>query len=93
LFDFGWLFEDVGILFVCVFGIWENAMMSARRTAQLGLGAACLTLVTSITVLVAGSVEPSNTGSVTPSVSSSHVTPLASGQLASFQSGRLSNAK
>jgi len=52
-------------------------MLSPRHLAQLGLSAACLTLVTSITVLVAGA---SDTGRSTSEQSTaSHVTPLATG--------------
>jgi hypothetical protein len=60
-------------------------MLSPRRIAQLGLSAACLTLVTSITVLVAGasdrktSAQPATDGPA-------QVTPLATGQLDSMQS-------
>jgi hypothetical protein len=68
-----------------VSGIWENAMMSARRTAQLGIVAASLLLVSSITVLVAGSVDQPETQSSPVDSSSSHVTPLATDQLAGFQ--------
>jgi hypothetical protein len=64
-------------------------MLSPRRSAQLGLGAACLMLVTSITVLVAGSAESNhsqNTAQTADQVSGeSHVTPLATGQLATGQ--------
>ncbi len=70
-------------------------MMSARRTAQLGLGAACLTLVASVTVLIAGSVDGPDDHAATPSASASttHVAPLASSQLESFQTDRLATAK
>jgi hypothetical protein len=35
-------------------------MLSPRRSAQLGLGIACLILVSSIAVLVAGAADPVN---------------------------------
>jgi hypothetical protein len=35
-------------------------MLSPRRSAQLGLGIACLILVSSIAVLVAGAADPAN---------------------------------
>ena len=45
-----------------------------------------VTLVTCITVLVAGSMDPSNSNAASPVVTSSaHVTPLASGQLEGLQ--------
>jgi hypothetical protein len=68
-------------------------MLSPRRTAQLGLGAASLMLVTTITVLVAGSSEPSNSSDKASAASppAAQVTPLATGQLDSLQS--VANAK
>jgi len=54
-------------------------MLSPRRLAQLGLSAACLTLVASITVLVAGAADTGRNAD--PQSKSSHVTPLATGQL------------
>ncbi len=41
-------------------------MLTPRRTAQLGLSAACLTLVTCITVLVAGARQDANSRSSQP---------------------------
>jgi hypothetical protein len=51
-------------------------MLSPRRTAQLGLSAACLTLVTCITMLVAGAKE---TGTANPGLAprSNHITPVS----------------
>jgi hypothetical protein len=61
-------------------------MLSPRRSAQLGLGAACLTLVTSITVLVAGSSDPNqNESPAKENTQTRHVAPLATGQLESLQ--------
>jgi len=53
-------------------------MLSSRRIAQLGLSAASLTLVTSVTILIAGSAQPEKApASVTPTVPSAHVAPIA----------------
>jgi|HubBroStandDraft_5_1064220.scaffolds.fasta_scaffold385514_3 hypothetical protein len=38
----------------------EETMLSPRRSAQLGLGIACLILVSSVAVLVAGAADPAN---------------------------------
>jgi hypothetical protein len=35
-------------------------MLSPRRSAQLGLGIACLILVSSVAVLLAGATDPAN---------------------------------
>jgi len=59
-------------------------MFTPRRSAQLALGAASLTLVTCITVLVAGSTESAGSSS-SASVVASHVSPLASSQLVNIQ--------
>jgi hypothetical protein len=62
-------------------------MLSARHTAQLGLSAASLTLVTSIAILITGSSNPAKAPANVPSVSASaHVAPLASGQFSSATS-------
>ena len=62
-------------------------MLSPRRSAQLGLSAASLALVTSITILIAGSSDPSkapaNISSVVPA---GQVAPLANSPIASIQS-------
>ena len=60
-------------------------MLSPRRSAQLGLSAACLTLVTCITVLVAGSNEPNHNTNSQIASTSSRVAPLASSQLGALQ--------
>jgi hypothetical protein len=61
-------------------------MLSPRRSAQLGLGAACLTLVTSITVLIAGSSDPNQSQKTAPEIAPPpHVAPLATGELESLQ--------
>jgi len=64
----------------------RDVMLSPRRCAQLGLSAASLTLVTSITVLVAGAAESSRINNRPVVDIASHVTPLASGQIQSIQS-------
>jgi hypothetical protein len=52
----------------------EKKMLSPRRSAQLGLGVACLILVSSVAVLVAGAADSADTNannavsSVTPAV-------------------------
>jgi hypothetical protein len=62
-------------------------MLSPRRSAQLGLSAASLTLVTCITILIAGSSDPSKApADISPSVSTAHAMPLASSQFVSSQS-------
>jgi hypothetical protein len=72
-------------------------MLSPRRSAQLGLSAASLMLVTSVTVLIAGASDsgskPSNPSSRSDSA---QVTPLASGQFGPLQSdlnSRSANSK
>jgi hypothetical protein len=61
-------------------------MLTPRRSAQLGLGGACLVLVSSVAVLIAGGSDagrevPANAAFTTPAVasplSSSHVAPSA----------------
>jgi hypothetical protein len=72
-------------------------MLSARHSAQLGLSAASLTLVTSIAILIAGSSDPAKAPANVPHVAtSSQVTPLGSSQLmttASDQSQHVAIAK
>ena len=73
-------------------------MLSQRLNAQLGLTAACLTLVTSVTILVAGASSSSNSSSAaaSPVSSAPHVTPLADGQFTTATADpaqRLSMAK
>jgi hypothetical protein len=63
----------------------RDAMLSPRRTAQLCLAAATLTLVTTITVLVAGSSDENNNSAVARQPAA-QVTPLATGQLDTLQS-------
>jgi hypothetical protein len=61
-------------------------MLSPRRSAQLGLSAASLTLVTSIAILIAGSSDPAKAPADVNSVSSSaQVAPLASGTIVPSQ--------
>ncbi len=62
-------------------------MLSPRHSAQLGLSAASITLVASITILIVGSSDPSKApANVLSDSPTSHVTPLADGQLVSMQS-------
>jgi hypothetical protein len=44
-------------------------MLTSRRSAQLGLGAACLLLVSSVAVLVAGAADSQKPNSTQPIVS------------------------
>jgi len=64
----------------CSLRLWRNAMLSQpilsqRRIAQLGVGAASLTLVSCMTVLIAGARDnsPSARPAVTPVLSETHV--------------------
>lgn len=62
-------------------------MLSPRRSAQLGLSAASLMLVTTVTVLIAGASDSGQKPAAAASVNhSSHITPLASGQVGSLPS-------
>ena len=59
-------------------------MLSPRRSAQLGLSAACLLLVACVTILVAGAAQPPKAPPQQQAVENgAHVTPLATGQLGS----------
>jgi hypothetical protein len=57
----------------------EKKMLTPRRSAQIGLGIACLILVSSVAVLVAGAADPANSNAnievsnVTPAVTSTPV--------------------
>jgi hypothetical protein len=51
-------------------------MLSPRRSAQLGLGAACLILVTSIYVLVAGAADTNRQQSDLTAPSAAHAAPV-----------------
>jgi hypothetical protein len=64
-------------------------MLTPRRSAQLGLGGACLVLVSSVAVLVAGGSDagrelPSNSGFTAPAVAPA----LSNTPAASLQSDR-----
>jgi hypothetical protein len=53
-------------------------MLTPRRSAQIGLGIACLILVSSVAVLVAGAADPANSKA---NVEVSNATPIAAQNL------------
>jgi len=69
-------------------------MLSPRRSAQLGLSAASLTLVTSVAILIAGSSDPNKApANVTSLNAPSQVSSLASSQIAQPDQQHLASAK
>ena len=68
-------------------------MLSPRRVAQLGLSAACLALVTSVTVLIAGASDMDSNSNAPLVVSPHAAPPLADSQINGMQTSLASAAE
>jgi hypothetical protein len=62
-------------------------MLTPRRSAQLGLGAACLIMVSSVAVLVAGAADSTKVTTVQPDTSKTIQTPASTNHVQNLPVG------